>query len=130
VVEIRDENIDPQAALVELPDNVIDASTQIAQGCSAERGNVFTVTGRGGLPENPNQTLQGRAVWQDLRSVENNSSFPVKEENQQQSQDDRSEPIIEAQGLIVDSQGKIRLVAQTSLPQASNNWHQPSQCKD
>jgi filamentous hemagglutinin family protein len=128
VVEIINQNIDPQAALVELPQNVIDASTQIAQGCSAERGNVFTLTGRGGLPENPNQTLQGRAVWQDLRSLEDVSSLPVSEENQPQSQDDRLEPIIEAQGLIVDSQGKIRLVAQTSEPQTSTTWHQPSQC--
>ncbi len=128
VVEIRNENIDPEDALAELPDNVIDASTQIAQGCTAERGNVFTVTGRGGLPENPNQTLQGRAVWQDLRPVEEVSSSPDSEANQPQSKEDQIQPIIEAQGLIVDEQGKYRLVARNPEPQSSTTWHQPSQC--
>jgi filamentous hemagglutinin family protein len=126
VVEIRNEYVDPQASLVELPDQVTDASTQIAQGCSAERGNVFTVTGRGGLPENPNQTLQGRNLWEDLRPLDNTNSALTPEQNQQQSKQETIAPIIEAQELVVDSQGKIILVAQNIEPQAPTIWHQSS----
>lgn len=126
VVEIRNENVDPQGTLVELPDQVIDASTQIAQGCSAERGNIFTVTGRGGLPENPNQTLQGRNLWEDLRPLDNIAYASTPPQNQQQSEQETIAPIIEAQELIVDSQGKIRLVAQNVEPQAPTIGHQSS----
>ena len=129
VVEFRDENIDPKSTLVELSSQRIDASTQIAKGCTTERGNVFTVTGRGGLPENPYQTLQGRNLWQDLRPVTQTSTQtnPTSVSTNDVSKD-ATAPIIEAQKLIVDSEGKIELVAYSSESQLSYTGGQASFC--
>ncbi|MDB9513648.1 filamentous hemagglutinin N-terminal domain-containing protein, partial [Kamptonema animale CS-326] len=55
-ISINNPNLDPSSGLVQLPENVVDPSTQIAQGCAADGGNTFTIAGRGGLPEEPTAT--------------------------------------------------------------------------
>ncbi|MFB2879190.1 filamentous hemagglutinin N-terminal domain-containing protein [Floridanema aerugineum] len=68
IVEINTPEVDTSAGLVELPENFTDISNQIVAGCSASGGNNFVITGRGGLPEDPNQTLRSNTVWRDLRA--------------------------------------------------------------
>ncbi|MBE9227185.1 filamentous hemagglutinin N-terminal domain-containing protein, partial [Phormidium sp. LEGE 05292] len=68
IVEIQTPEVDTSAGLVELPENFTDISNQIVAGCSASAGNSFVITGRGGLPEDPNQTLRSQTVWRDLRA--------------------------------------------------------------
>ncbi|MBN3948919.1 MAG: S-layer family protein, partial [Nostoc sp. NMS7] len=72
----------------------------------------FIATGRGGLPQNPNEPLRGRAVitgWVDLlpqatpRVTDKLSTTVTKSSNE----------IVEAQGWIVDAKGDIILVAQS-----------------
>jgi filamentous hemagglutinin family protein len=48
---------DPDKGLVELPDDVLDTSDQIVVGCPADRGNKFTIPGRGGLPPTPSEAI-------------------------------------------------------------------------
>jgi filamentous hemagglutinin family protein len=119
VVQIIDPNVDPTTGAVILPSQVVDVSNQIVAGCPADAGNTFVVTGRGGLPENPGQTLQGRAIWQDLRDLEGesksvgaNGHSPVK-----------TSKIVEAQGWVTSDDGKVQLVASTSeaIPQQTVN---------
>lgn len=113
IVQIIDPNVDPTTGAVVLPSQVVDVSNQIVAGCPADRGNTFVVTGRGGLPENPSQTLQGRAIWQDLRDV-------TQESNSVEANDSSPKTtIVEAQGLVTSNDGTVRLVASTSetLPQ-------------
>ncbi|MBW4608408.1 MAG: filamentous hemagglutinin N-terminal domain-containing protein [Hassallia sp. WJT32-NPBG1] len=57
-VQINTPNLDPTRGLVELSSDVADQSRLIAQGCPASQGNVFIVTGRGGLPPLPSQALR------------------------------------------------------------------------
>ncbi|MFB2937867.1 filamentous hemagglutinin N-terminal domain-containing protein [Aerosakkonemataceae cyanobacterium BLCC-F154] len=71
IVEINTPEVDTNAGLVELPENFTDISNQIVSGCSAAEGNTFVVTGRGGLPENPHQTLRSQTVWRDVRALGN-----------------------------------------------------------
>ena len=66
-VTISNPEVDTNAALIGLPNNPIDSAPQIVAGCPAHRGNTFTLTGRGGLPENPTFGLRGRALWWDER---------------------------------------------------------------
>jgi filamentous hemagglutinin family protein len=114
-VELNTLDVDPSRGLVELPVNLIDASEQIAQGCTPRRGqtNSFVVTGRGGMPLSPSEPLRQRAVitqWVTLdEEIGNETDTPAKTtlaENQQ--------PIIEAQGWVVDKRGDVQLVAQVT----------------
>ncbi len=137
IVEINSPEVDPSAGLVALSSETVDPRL-IASGCTSDKGNVFVQTGRGGLPEAANQTLNGRVVWRDIRTVETNSvaSQPklgtiIKDTgegrqqatgNRQQnrkdllnySRNDNNYPIIQAEGWIVNDEGKIILVANHS----------------
>ena len=42
-------------------------SDRITDGCAAKEGHSFTVTGRGGLPEDPTTIIRGQNILSDLR---------------------------------------------------------------
>ncbi|MCP2726932.1 two-partner secretion domain-containing protein [Limnofasciculus baicalensis] len=147
VVEINTLNVNPSTGLVQLPGTLTDTNDQVIVGCAAARGNSFTITGRGGLPEDPTATIRGQTVWRDLRdfslanegentSVVRNQSPITNSQNPQTSIGDShggvKAGIVEATGFDRDEQGNVRLVApdtngnpsgyQASLP----NCHQLS----
>ncbi|MEH2202450.1 MAG: filamentous hemagglutinin N-terminal domain-containing protein [Nostoc sp.] len=113
-INLNTPDTDPSRGLIQLPSNLVDASQQIAQDCTPRRGqnaSRFIATGRGGLPQSPNEPLRGRAVitgWVDLpaqvtHTVTNTSSTA--------SMTKSTDPIVEAQRWIVDGNGDIILVA-------------------
>ncbi len=62
-MEINTPDVDTSLGLVTLPAELVDASGLIALGCAAGGENEFIVTGRGGLPPNPTDTLSSDTVW-------------------------------------------------------------------
>ncbi|WP_166482140.1 S-layer family protein [Scytonema sp. UIC 10036] len=68
-VQIHTIGIAPNTAIVELPANVVDPSQQIATGCAGSQGSRFVATGRGGIPENPNQQMISDRTWDDVRDL-------------------------------------------------------------
>ena len=79
-VEIQTQ-VDPARGLISLAQTPIDASSLISKGCEEYRGSEFIITGRGGIPPHPFETLQGEVIWLDWRALtdENSSlgySFP------------------------------------------------------
>ncbi|MEH2172102.1 two-partner secretion domain-containing protein [Nostoc sp.] len=115
-VTINSPDTDPSRGLTQLPSNLIDASQQIAQGCAPRRGknasSSFIATGRGGLPQSPNEPLRGRAVitgWVDLPT----QATAITDKSSTASMTKSTDPIVEAQGWIVDGNGNIMLVAQS-----------------
>lgn len=53
-------NVDPSRSLTQLPENLIDTNRILANSClvrDKSSGGVFLVTGTGGLPEQPDNTL-------------------------------------------------------------------------
>ncbi|MDZ8228168.1 filamentous hemagglutinin N-terminal domain-containing protein [Nostoc sp. ChiVER01] len=114
-VTINSPDTDPSRGLIQLPSNLIDASQQIAQGCTPRRGqnaSSFIATGRGGLPQSPNEPLQGRAVitgWVDLPA----QTTAITDKSSTATMTKSSDEIVEAQGWIVDGNGDIMLVAQS-----------------
>ncbi|MEH1935821.1 MAG: S-layer family protein [Nostoc sp.] len=68
-VDIKDFGVDPSSGLVELPVNLTDSSQQIATGCSNTNGSSFVATGRGGIPQNPNQQVTSDRTWSDIRDI-------------------------------------------------------------
>jgi filamentous hemagglutinin family protein len=112
-IELNTPDVDPSRGLVELPVNLVDASQQIAQGCTPRRGqsNSFVVTGRTGMPLSPSEPLRQRAVitqWvtldEGIKNETDAQAKPTLTENQQ--------PIIEAQGWVVNKRGDVQFVAQ------------------
>ncbi|HAX76456.1 MAG TPA: filamentous hemagglutinin [Cyanobacteria bacterium UBA11372] len=122
-VQINTPNLDPAATIVQLPENFADPSNQIVAGCAADRGNRFVVTGRGGLPSDPSQTLRGRAVWRDIRPVSSVGRFST---TQTQQPTTHNQPIIEATGWKINANGQVELVA--NAPQDS--WYRTVNCTD
>ncbi|MBN4003847.1 S-layer family protein [Nostoc sp. LPT] len=124
-VTINSPDTDPSRGLIQLPSNLVDASQQIAQGCTPRRGqnaSRFIATGRGGLPQSPNEPLRGRAVitsWVDLPAQ---VTHTVTDKLSTASMTKSSDRIVEAQGWIADANGDIMLVPQSvqssSIPSA------------
>ena len=116
--------IDPSRDLIQLPSNLVDVSQQITQGCTPRRGqnaNRFIATGRGGLPQSPNEPLRGRAVitdWVDLPP----QATAITDKLSTATVTKSTNQIVEAQRWIVDANGDIILVAQSgqssSIPSA------------
>ncbi|MEQ8998250.1 MAG: filamentous hemagglutinin N-terminal domain-containing protein [Coleofasciculus sp. B1-GNL1-01] len=108
-ITINTPNVDPSRGLTELPFNFTDPSNQIIAGCPADTGNRFTAIGRGGIPDNPRDYLQGNSVWQDRRNVagflDNKPAVNLPSETPEKQ-------IIEAQGWMVDEDGTVILTAE------------------
>ncbi len=123
-VTINAPDTDPSRGLVQLPSNLVDASQQISQGCTPRTGQTassFIATGRGGLPQSPNEPLRGRAVitgWVDLPA----QATAITDKLSTTSMSKSADRIVEAQGWIVDAKGDVILVAQyaqsSSIPSA------------
>jgi filamentous hemagglutinin family protein len=129
-VQIETPDVNPSSGLVELPLNVIDPTQFIAQGCPVNKGNSFTVTGRGGLPPLPSDSLRSQQTatvnWVTLDSqkqfsreaTENFSSRIMNERVMQKvSELEQTNEIVEATGWAMDKSGSIVLTA--SVPTAT-----------
>jgi large exoprotein involved in heme utilization and adhesion len=119
-VDINNFGVDPNSGLVELPANVTDPSQQIASGCSANQGSSFVATGRGGIPQNPNQQMTsdvydglGLRTWSDIRNL---SAYRKTSEITAQIPPS-PETLIQATSWHRNDQGKIELVANISSTQ-------------
>jgi large exoprotein involved in heme utilization and adhesion len=123
-VTINTPDTDPARGLIQLPSNLVDASQQIASGCTPggrQTASRFIATGRGGLPLSPNEPLRGRAVmtaWVDLppqatQRVTDKLSVEITDKKTTTSVNKPTNQIVEAQGWIVDANGDVILVAQS-----------------
>ncbi|BAY21977.1 filamentous hemagglutinin family outer membrane protein [Calothrix sp. NIES-2100] len=129
IVTITNLETSKNIANTELPKNILDPSQQIAASCRGDRANNFVVTGRGGLPQNPTDTIIGQTIWTDLRDLYPKVGLDNKgvEERatmvSQSAQKNTPSVIIEAQGLIINSQGEAELLANSPsiIPQDSRN---------
>ncbi|OUC11696.1 MAG: filamentous hemagglutinin [Alkalinema sp. CACIAM 70d] len=115
-VQVNTIGTDPNSGLTELPVNVADASQKIATGCTSNQGSQFVATGRGGLPQNPNQEVAGDRTWNDLRDLSDyrrHSSTVVASPAPQST-------LIQASGFEQNADGTIALIASpASVPAAS-----------
>lgn len=131
IVEIDQLGVEPSQGLVELPENPSDPSDRIATNCMGAAGNNFMITGRGGLPEDPTQSLRGRTIWRDLRNAPAVPSqfFEARQENNSQSPTPNPQaPLVEATGWALNSKGQVELVA--GIPEVTHQFlvHTPVNC--
>ncbi len=114
-ITINTPDVDPSRGLVELPDNLVDASQQIAQGCTprgSKNASRFVSTGRGGLPLSPNEPLRGRAMITNWVTLPDNGSQQTREIKSETRKKTTTEKIVEAKGWVINSRGEVELVAQ------------------
>ena len=126
-VIINNPDVNPTSSLVKLPSQINDPSDKVIAGCAAASGNSFTISGRGGLPEDPTTTIRGQTVLSDLRDFTESQSKadlpPVKKQVRQEL----PEAIVQVNGWIVNQDGDVELVA--ALPQEGSFLKHPS-CQD
>jgi large exoprotein involved in heme utilization and adhesion len=139
-VEIDNPNTDPSRTIVNLPIQPLE--TQVVQACQPgtnQYQSEFVVTGRGGLPPSPQEPLSTESIGVDWVSLNPDVASESKPEQTQENLPNSSsvetnntttsKPIIEAQGMVVGSNGKIILTAQTSADTSNNSWFLPHSCK-
>ncbi|MDC0835307.1 filamentous hemagglutinin N-terminal domain-containing protein [Geitlerinema sp. CS-897] len=128
VVELKTPDVNTDAAFVELAADPIDPGRQIARGCAASQGNTFVVTGRGGVPENPTESLRQTVSWGDLRDwrtlhVRTSADAPSLPDTRAIDGEDGDRERLEASALV-EATGWVRLegnsVQLVASPERSN----------
>jgi filamentous hemagglutinin family protein len=116
VVQVNNPGVDPSSGLVELSGETTDAGDRILSGCGAAEGNSFTITGRGGLPEDPTGTIQNPTVWEDLRDFSEDAEFTGASVSHPQPVELKvRRELVEATGWIVREDGTVELVASREI---------------
>ncbi|WP_009546814.1 filamentous hemagglutinin N-terminal domain-containing protein [Crocosphaera subtropica] len=142
-IGINRPDVDPQRSLVKLPDEVVDTNNVIVDACrpggALTRGE-FTITGRGGLPSNPNEGVDNPTGLTELGYPTNtdSSNFVPSEQNRSSpapevytNQNETYTPtIVEAQGWIINADGNVVLTAQASTVTPHSPGLSPATCYD
>ncbi len=110
----------PADTLVRLPDRLLKPEDEIAQGCPSDKNARFVITGRGGLPENPQAQLLRHPGLEDWREKLPRPPLPNRFEFSVSSPRQPSVPPSEAQGMQRDRHGKVHLLA--SPPNYHARW--------
>jgi large exoprotein involved in heme utilization and adhesion len=109
VIAINGAEVDPQSGLVNQDTDVVDTKNLITQTCGTGgkfASGEFTITGRSGLPIDPNQIT---GIPQGLPDF---GTTPPTEANLTPTKPPKKAPaIVEAQGWTVNQVGEIVLVA-------------------
>ncbi|MEH2184300.1 two-partner secretion domain-containing protein [Nostoc sp.] len=135
-VQINTPDVDPSSGLVQLPADFVDRSGLIAQDCPANKGNSFTITGRGGLPPLPTQALgtnQTATVdWVTLNPQEQRNTNVEKSphlgrnlwhKNRHLEVQQISTPIVEATGWVINNSGAVELTAAAPIATQTNAFN-------
>ena len=137
-VSINRPDIDPSKGVVALPEEVVAVEDLVVQGCGAPGRAVskFIVTGRGGMPPSPSDVVTNNTVLVDLGMP---SSGQITDHDRAQIAVDRlaiakdnslsSSEIVEAQGWITESSGKVMLTAQAPSVNSYRSGNNPADCR-
>ncbi|MBD2137503.1 S-layer family protein, partial [Anabaena sp. FACHB-1237] len=125
-VTINRLDVDPARGLVSLPVNLLDASSQLGQGCRkgrlARQENRFNIIGKGGLPSHPGDLFTGTTPLVNLVDIQTTKTSqetikPVVIDQNNQKVNLKNRVIQQAQGWVFTNDGKVILTAET--PQAT-----------
>ena len=110
-------NFDPIRGVTVLPNNLADPSKQVSQTCAvggklSNRNNSLIITGKGGLPKSPSDELSiNRSLVEPVDSLPSSSDRETPPVKKTEVNPDTPKHIIEANTVIRDSHGILRLVA-------------------
>jgi len=126
--------IDPSRALTALPSQLGKEKSLESDRCQVDANSdtsQFIITGKGGLPINPYESLNSDTLA--INWLDGNSSGVGKTELTVNPPpitkiENPPSPLVEAQGLQV-RQGKVMLVANTAEVNPSSSWQRVATCK-
>lgn len=137
-IAIDTPDVDPVQGLINLPTDVIDPSQLISQSCLADdretegQSSEFIVTGRGGLPPSPNESLKGDAIispeWVAIDSLATENTENSRLKTKKESPTPKLPEIIQARGWIRGANGRLTLVAENSYTVSSSSSVNYPQC--
>ncbi|BAY29253.1 filamentous hemagglutinin outer membrane protein [Nostoc carneum NIES-2107] len=128
-INLNTPDTDPSKGVEELPLNIVDVSGLINQNlCVAAQGSEFIMTGRGGLPPSPYDTISANTAWEDW-SILPQTSTQATTANSSPQQPTASTKIVEAQGLVKDVNGNVVLTAQPVAVTPKGTWLHPQDCQ-
>ena len=112
-VTFSSSGVNPAQGLVELPQNVTNSEQLIvANPCIQGAENAFTVTGKGGVPPSPNDSLSSESVPFAWVEFSEGSRIPLQGRGGEG--DGERKEVIPAQGWVINSQGDVMLVGYNS----------------
>ncbi|MEQ8971899.1 MAG: filamentous hemagglutinin N-terminal domain-containing protein [Coleofasciculus sp. C1-SOL-03] len=132
--ELNSPNVDPSRGLLNLPSQFVDASRQMRQNCPARgsgQENRFVVTGTGGLPPRPGDSIDSPFPTGEVRSLPSSSvshNAPGKAKVTENVESANRTQIIEATGWVRNDKGEVILVA--SDPTTPQNGSTSATCAE
>jgi large exoprotein involved in heme utilization and adhesion len=119
-------DVDPTSGLLQLPEAVGDASDQISQNpCERGIGSQFIITGKGGFPANPHETLNSDEVRVGLVEPVGVEKGGVEEVQEVEE----VEELVPAQGWIFNEKGEVTLTAYDHTGnRQQRSWKNPKSC--
>jgi len=111
--------VNPAQGLVELPQNVVNPAALIAANpCTKGTDSAFTVTGKGGVPASPEDTLSRAAspwTWVEEAGSSATDNVPavtdVSDRGKEEFREIRVREVVAARGWVVNAKGEVTLVA-------------------
>ena len=143
VIEINNPNVDPLSGIVLSSEKPQNTSDQIIAGCSTDQGNRFVVNRKGGLPNNPIQSLGSEIVWEDLRTTDDSPLATQKRSLSSLSRDDHQkdaivlttsksspkEKIQPAKSWIIKNDGTVILISEANTEEDVLNSQSNPRCQ-
>ncbi|OWY65859.1 hypothetical protein B7486_39820 [cyanobacterium TDX16] len=120
-VDVRTFGLEPDEALVPLNQIFIPTEQVVANSCLARRNKSqdrFVITGSGGLPESPNDSVMPMPLFSD-RGLE--QSLPQRSQSSAPTLWQEGDPVVEATGIVKTKDGRTLLgMAGSSIPDAQD----------
>jgi large exoprotein involved in heme utilization and adhesion len=122
--------VNPAQGLVELPQNIVNPAALIAANpCTKGTESAFTVTGKGGVPPSPHDTLSSAASrWRWVEEAGSSATDNVPDVTDQQAREFGEIPdreVVPARGWVVNAQGEVMLVANQVAGQLDDRTRHP-----
>jgi large exoprotein involved in heme utilization and adhesion len=111
--------VNPVQGLVQLPQNIVNPAVLIAANpCTRGTESAFTVTGKGGVPASPDDTLSSAAsAWTWVEEAGSSATDNVRdltdvsERGKKEQGEIRTREVVAARGWLVNARGEVTLVA-------------------
>jgi len=122
--------VNPAQGLVELPQNIVNpAALIVANPCTKGAESAFTVTGKGGVPPRPDDTLSSAALpWKWVEEAESSATDNVRDVTDRAPREFGEIPdreVVPARGWVVNPQGEVMLVANQVAGQLDDRTRNP-----
>jgi large exoprotein involved in heme utilization and adhesion len=119
--------VNPAQGLVELPQNIVAPAALIAANpCTKGAESAFTVTGKGGVPASPDDTLSSAASgWTWVEEAGSSATDNVPDVTDRQAREIPDREVVPARGWVVNAQGEVMLVANQVAGQLDDRTKNP-----